>query len=141
MLLFFSTFAQEIDTDMNTTYTVILWVIIVAAIAFVVWRIVQMARGKGGCGCGCCSAKGPSPQKSEDSALSGVQCRLYVNNMHCNNCERTVTTAIEQVESVHGAAADHASGLVVFRYDGREETLEKVKAKLEEVGFPFDRME
>jgi heavy-metal-associated domain len=61
--------------------------------------------------------------------------------MHCHNCERTVTTAIEQVESVHGAAADHASGLVVFRYDGREETLEKVKAKLEEIGFPFDRME
>jgi heavy-metal-associated domain len=129
------------NADMETAYMVILWVIIVAAIAFVVWRIVQMARGKGGCGCGCCSATGSSPQKSDDTTPSGVQCRLYVNNMHCHNCERTVTTAIEQVESVHGAAADHASGLVVFRYDGREETLEKVKAKLEEVGFPFDRME
>lgn len=116
----------------------LLILILVAAVAALVWWLVRLFRfsGKGAdCGCGCGNRSYFSGVSSRRAAADWVEGRLLLQNMHCANCSRSVEGALLRIEGVRSARAEFKSGRVTFLYDGRELTLVAIKQRLGEIGF------
>ena len=51
---------------------------------------------------------------ASDGPAQGEEHVVHVAGMHCNSCERLVSTALEE-RGATDVTADHESGLVIFR--------------------------
>lgn len=112
----------------------------VVVLLIVLYRLVRVMRGRGGCGCGTSSCpgvvSGPGLGAHGSTKAHKDEVELRVTGMHCGNCEQIVIRALGEVKGVRSVRASHAAGAVWVRTDGRQETLEAVRARLAEVGFP-----
>lgn len=44
---------------------------------------------------------------------------IPVTGMHCDGCSRTLSLALQRLEGMHDAEADHETGVVRVRFDER----------------------
>jgi Cu2+-exporting ATPase len=58
-----------------------------------------------------------------------------VEGMHCGGCSAAITAALEKVEGVVEASADHEKGLATAVYDPREVGVEELQAVIEKLGY------
>lgn len=58
-----------------------------------------------------------------------------VPNISCMHCVRRITQALSGMPGVQDVKADAATKTVTVSYSGAD-TLERVRAKLEEIGYP-----
>lgn len=118
------------------------WAIVLAIGALVaisiVWWVVRLLRcARGGatpCACGCSASKG---RRWPRGAAQG-EARLVVVGMKCPHCEQTVRRALSAIDGVKTVMANHQTGEVSIRYNGRPETIQAVRERLAEVGFPAE---
>lgn len=60
---------------------------------------------------------------------------FQVPNISCMHCVRRITQALTELDGVQDVKADAAAKTVTVTYGG-DETLERVRATLEEIGYP-----
>lgn len=60
--------------------------------------------------------------------------KLTVNNIKCGGCETTVRNSLDKINGVQNIRVDASTGEVEFDYPD-ESTLEKVKLKLNSLGY------
>ena len=58
--------------------------------------------------------------------------------MHCNGCERTITFTLSQLPGVNVIKADHKTQLIEIMMTGNETDLDKVKSKLDWIGYEVE---
>ena len=61
---------------------------------------------------------------------------FFIENIKCNGCMNTIMKELKQQDLVKGAEVDVETGRVELHYDGGDETLGRVKSKLERKGYP-----
>ena len=64
-----------------------------------------------------------------------VRTVFTVEGMHCGGCSAAITAALEQVEGVVEASADHEKGLATATYDPRKAGVEELEAAIEKLGY------
>jgi len=60
---------------------------------------------------------------------------LKVTGMQCEGCEKSVQKALVKIDSVSEVNADREQEKVDFNFDGSEETMNLIKAKIDELGY------
>ena len=60
---------------------------------------------------------------------------LKVPDMTCGHCELSVQEALDELDGVERAKADHATGDVEVTYDEGEVSTEQMGEAIEEVGY------
>lgn len=60
---------------------------------------------------------------------------LKVPDMTCGHCELSVQEALDELDGVERAKADHATGEVEVAYDERKVGTEQMGEAIEEVGY------
>lgn len=64
---------------------------------------------------------------------------LRVPDMSCGHCELSVQEALDELDGVEGAKADHMKGEVVLTYDASRVPEEKLREAIEEAGYTLQR--
>ncbi len=99
---------------------------------FVIYRIAR--RKKSDTGCTACAGQ----TNTQHSSTKQQESILRVRNMHCENCENTVTRALHHVEGITSVKASHQEGTVTILYNGEPKVLLAAREKLEIIGFPAE---
>jgi len=60
---------------------------------------------------------------------------LKVSDMSCGHCELSVQEALDELDGVERAKADHATGDVEVAYDEGQVSVEQMGETIEEVGY------
>ena len=60
---------------------------------------------------------------------------IPVQGMHCDGCERAVSRALERLEGVRDANADHRAGRVRVSFDPERVDVPRLRAQIEETGY------
>lgn len=60
---------------------------------------------------------------------------LKVTGMQCEGCEKSVQKALGKIDSVSDVKADREDEKVDFNFNGSEDTLNSIKAKIDELGY------
>jgi len=60
---------------------------------------------------------------------------LKVPDMTCGHCELSVQEALDELDGVESAKADHAAGEVEVAYDEGKVSTEQFREAIEEVGY------
>jgi copper chaperone len=60
---------------------------------------------------------------------------LRVPDMTCGHCELSVQEALDELDGVESAKADHAAGEVEVAYDEGKVSTEQFREAIEEVGY------
>jgi copper chaperone CopZ len=63
-----------------------------------------------------------------------------VSGMHCDACSTSIVTALEKVEGVDEASADHEMGVAEVTYRPRKVDVQKLKAEIEKLGYTVTGM-
>lgn len=69
-----------------------------------------------------------------------VRTVFTVEGMHCGGCAAAITAALEKVEGVVEASADHEKGLATAVYDPRKAGVEELEAAIEKLGYTVTAM-
>jgi copper chaperone CopZ len=72
------------------------------------------------------------------AACSGpepIRSVFTVEGMHCESCSSAITTALEKMDGVIEASADHVEGTADAVYDPRIVEVETLKTEIEELGY------
>ena len=64
---------------------------------------------------------------------------LRVPDMSCGHCELSVQEALDELDGVEGANADHTKGEVELTYDASRVTDEVLREAIEEAGYTLQR--
>jgi copper chaperone len=64
---------------------------------------------------------------------------LRVSDMSCGHCELSVQEALDELDGVERASADHTKGEVELAYDADRVTEEKLREAIEEAGYTLQR--
>jgi copper chaperone len=64
---------------------------------------------------------------------------LRVPDMSCGHCELSVQEALDELDGVERASADHARGEVELTYDASRVTDERLREVIEEAGYTLRR--
>ena len=60
---------------------------------------------------------------------------LIVKGMTCGGCEKAIVSAIQKVEGVKAAKADHATSTVIVEGEGME--LDAIRGAIEDAGYDW----
>lgn len=60
---------------------------------------------------------------------------IKVEGMHCTGCEHAVSSALERLEGVRDARADHEAGRVRVSFDPERVGEEELRRQIEETGY------
>lgn len=75
------------------------------------------------------------------SRSSTVQATFTVEGMHCESCSSAITEALEKVEGVNGASADHAKGSAEASFQSPGVSPEQLTAEIEGLGYTVTAVE
>ena len=64
-----------------------------------------------------------------------VQVSFTVEGMHCESCSSAITDALEKVEGVDSASADHVEGSAEAVYEAPGASAEQLAAEIEGLGY------
>ena len=64
---------------------------------------------------------------------------LRVPDMSCGHCELSVQEALDELDGVEKAKADHTKGEVELTYDADRVTEEKLQEAIDEAGYTLQR--
>ena len=64
---------------------------------------------------------------------------LRVPDMSCRHCELSVQEALDEIEGVEKADADHTRGRVELTYDPSRVPEERLREAIEEAGYTLQR--
>lgn len=64
-----------------------------------------------------------------------MRVEIPVEGMRCESCERTVASALERLEGVGGADADHSARRVRVSFDPDRVAEERLREQIEEAGY------
>jgi copper chaperone CopZ len=64
-----------------------------------------------------------------------VEVVFTVEGMHCESCSAAITQALQQLEGVESATADHAAGTAAATCRPREVDPERLTAEIEGLGY------
>ncbi len=64
---------------------------------------------------------------------------LRVPDMSCGHCESSVQEALDELDGVEKAKADHTTGEVELTYDASRVTEEKFREAIDEAGYTLQR--
>ncbi len=64
---------------------------------------------------------------------------LRVPDMSCGHCELSVQEALDELDGVEGANADHTKGEVELTYDASRVSDEELRETIEEAGYTLQR--
>lgn len=64
-----------------------------------------------------------------------VDASFTVEGMHCESCSSAITEALEKVEGVESASADHAAGSASARFSSPDVTPDELAAEIEGLGY------
>ncbi len=64
---------------------------------------------------------------------------LRVPDMSCGHCESSVQEALDELDGVEKAKADHTKGEVELTYDADRVTEEKLREAIDEAGYTLQR--
>lgn len=110
-------------------------IIVIAILVIIVFFAVKSSaahfRGEGGC-CGGGGDTQPVPVKKLDGEKKG-EVTIHIDGMHCNNCVRTVTKAINSIEGA-SAVVNLKKKTATISYD-REISMDSVRAAVKLAGF------
>jgi copper chaperone CopZ len=62
-----------------------------------------------------------------------------VEGMHCESCSSAITEALERVEGVESASADHGSGAAEAIFRSPEVSVDELTAEIEGLGYTVTR--
>lgn len=108
---------------------VIIVCVLLIIIFFAVRSSVKHFKGEGGC---CGGDTSPIPVKELDGNKLG-EVKVHIEGMHCDNCVRTVTKAINSIDGA-SAVVNLKKQTAVISYD-RELSMDRVKAAVKLAGF------
>ena len=114
---------------------VIIVCVLLIIIFFAVRSSVKHFKGEGGC-CGGGGDSSPIPVKELDGNKLG-EVKVHIEGMHCDNCVRTVTKAINSIDGA-SAVVNLKKQTAVISYD-RELSMDRVKAAVKLAGFEVNR--
>lgn len=60
--------------------------------------------------------------------------QVKINGMTCGHCERTVKSAIEEVQGVLGAKVDHTTGMAEVLFDDEQASEKAIRLAVNETG-------
>ncbi len=63
---------------------------------------------------------------------------IAVKGMTCENCETSITKALEKVEGVKSASVSHKKGKAVVKFDSEKTDLPKIHAAIAKAGFKVE---
>jgi copper chaperone CopZ len=64
-----------------------------------------------------------------------VDVSFTVEGMHCEGCSSAITDALEKVDGVESASADHATGSAKARFRSPGVSVEQLAAEIEGLGY------
>ena len=64
-----------------------------------------------------------------------------VDGMHCDACSTSIVTALEKIDGVEEASADHELGIAEAVYRPREVEVDELKVEIEKLGYTVKGME
>ncbi len=64
-----------------------------------------------------------------------AQTQINIDGMHCHACEMRIQVALEDLEGVSKAEANHESGLAEVEYDESKVSLDDMIKAIEDEGF------
>ena len=64
-----------------------------------------------------------------------TEATLKIRAIHCGGCVRTVTKTLEALPSVQVTRADQESKLVRLRFEESAVALDRIRERLDEIGF------
>jgi copper chaperone len=64
---------------------------------------------------------------------------LRVPDMSCGHCESSVQEALDELDGVEKAKADHTTGEVELTYDASRVPEEKLREAIDEAGYTLQR--
>lgn len=71
--------------------------------------------------------------KSKDVNKSSVTCNIQ--GMTCSGCEQTITSKLQQLESVTVTSINHKDGTAVISYDSEDVKNEDITKAIEDAGY------
>jgi copper chaperone CopZ len=89
--------------------------------------LLGLALAGGSCGCG---EPAPPPPPAGEAGTYTFQ----VDGMHCDGCERSITTAVEALAGMQVLGLSHTNGVLKVQSDGRTSN-EAVLAAIEPLGY------
>jgi len=69
------------------------------------------------------------------SRSTTVHASFTVEGMHCEGCSSAITEALDKVEGVKGASADHAKGFAEASFQSPGVSPERLAAEIEGLGY------
>ena len=60
---------------------------------------------------------------------------LQVSGMSCSGCEQRIGNALRRLDGVSRSSADHRSGQVRVAHDPAQVSAEKLRARIEDMGY------
>lgn len=89
-----------------------------------------------------CTGNAPGEQKNTENkeAESGIEMstqtvELSVQGMTCTGCEVAIIAALEKIEGVKAANANHTEGLATVKYDTAIANLDQIKNAITLAGY------
>ncbi len=70
-----------------------------------------------------------------------VDVSFTVEGMHCESCSEAITEALEKVDGVESASADHAKGSARARFRSPDVSPEQLTAEIEGLGYTVTDVE
>lgn len=70
-----------------------------------------------------------------------VHASFTVEGMHCESCSSAITEALEKVEGVNGASADHAKGFAEASFQSPGVSPEQLATEIEGLGYTVTAVE
>lgn len=70
-----------------------------------------------------------------------VDATFTVEGMHCESCSSAITDALEKVDGVESASADHAMGSAQARFQSPGVSPDQLKAEIEGLGYNVTAVE
>jgi len=75
------------------------------------------------------------------SRSTKIQASFTVEGMHCESCSSAITEALEKVDGVESASADHATGSAVASFESPGVSPEQLSAEIEGLGYTVTAVE
>lgn len=63
---------------------------------------------------------------------------LKVTGMHCEGCENRIQKMVSKIDSVTDVKADREEEKVAFNFDGSDDTMDAIKAQIDELGYQVE---
>jgi len=61
---------------------------------------------------------------------------INIENLKCHGCANTITKGLNKIEAVKSVSVDVPASSVNISFDGGDENIETIKAKLSGMGYP-----